>query len=58
MVSISPLENHEYKGTRGICWEIRHAHARMSGLLRLSPLENAEYKWTRGICWEMRGLLA
>jgi hypothetical protein len=53
--SLSSLENHTYTVTRGICWEIRDAHAKMRGAKQLSYLENHTYTVTRGICWETRG---
>jgi hypothetical protein len=43
MLSLSPLENAEYKATHGICWEIRGAQAKMRCVKRLSPLENHRY---------------
>jgi hypothetical protein len=42
--SLSPLENHRYTVTHGICREMRGAHAKTRDAIRLSPLENAEYK--------------
>jgi hypothetical protein len=47
-VSISPLENAEYKGTRGIWWEMRGFHPKIGGSMRLSPLENHRYAMEPG----------
>jgi hypothetical protein len=56
-LSISPLENAEYRATRDICWEKPGAHAEKRGLMRLSPLENAEYTVKHGVYWEIHGSL-